>query len=316
MGNYSLSRKWFFRTQSTPVRCASCLVSGVDSVMTNSFNFDLFIFIKQMGIQNIVRIIFKQSICFDSIEKEKKKKRNNKTQKKGEILSCDNISFYAWEALIYSRGIYNSSHAVHSSEIVYENKKHLLSWPVKFWAFSPVKIIPYSCIQERMRWVEECFEPPLLSYSLGPSWYQTSFMYWLHNPGNYCSRSQGDKITTNDAAHKFEVLMGEEAEGLWKCLHNQRKSLSPFALGCTKASPEWALHSFWNTRWMRIKTSPTCMVWRRCSSNFMVPFHLGQLNQAGRFCFFLGGWQHILAAWHILLLWWYFRNSFLSWWEA
>lgn len=35
--------------------------------MTNLFNFDLLIFDKQVGIQNIARIIFKQSICFDSI---------------------------------------------------------------------------------------------------------------------------------------------------------------------------------------------------------------------------------------------------------
>lgn len=53
-------------------------------MMTNSFNFDLFIFIKQMGIQNIVRIIFKQSICFDSIEKEKKKKRETTKHRKRE----------------------------------------------------------------------------------------------------------------------------------------------------------------------------------------------------------------------------------------
>lgn len=88
MGNYSLSRKWCFRTQSTPVRCASRLVSGVDSVMTNSFNFDLFIFIKQMGIQNIVRIIFKQSICFDSIEKERKRKKEKQqnTEKGRDII--------------------------------------------------------------------------------------------------------------------------------------------------------------------------------------------------------------------------------------
>lgn len=53
--------------------------------MTNPFNFDLLIFVKQVGLQNIARIISKQGICFDSIEK---------TFKKGEILSCDNISYY------------------------------------------------------------------------------------------------------------------------------------------------------------------------------------------------------------------------------
>lgn len=70
MGNFSLTRKWLSGTQSIPVGCGSRLISGVDSVMTNPFNFDLLIFVKQVGIQNITRIIFKQVICFGSIEKK------------------------------------------------------------------------------------------------------------------------------------------------------------------------------------------------------------------------------------------------------
>lgn len=86
MGNFSLTRKWFSSTQSAPVSRGWCSASGVDFVMTNPFNFDLFLFVKQVGIQNIARIIFKQSVCFDSIKKKRKRKK---------ILSCDNISFCA-----------------------------------------------------------------------------------------------------------------------------------------------------------------------------------------------------------------------------
>lgn len=310
MGNYSLSRKWFSRTQSTPIRCGSRLVSGVDFVMTNPFHFDLFIFIKQMGIQNTVRIIFKQSICFDSIEK-KKKKRNNKTQKKGEILSCDNISFLCLRGIdLQQRHLQLFTCSTLFKNCLWEQETfaELTCEILSFFSCNNYSIFMHPRKDEvggRMLWTTSAL---LLFRSLLVS----DQFYVLHNPGNYRSRSQGDKITINDAAHKFEVLMGEEAEGLWKCLHNQRKYLSPFALGCTKAPPEWALHSLWNTRWMRVKTSPTGMVLRRCSSNFMVQFHLGQLNQAGKFYSSLGGWGHILATWHILLLWWYFRNSFLG----
>lgn len=69
----------FFATEETILRHTKhsyrmwlTLCSGVDSVMTNPFNFDLLLFIKQVGNKNIARIIVKQSICFDSIEKKER----------------------------------------------------------------------------------------------------------------------------------------------------------------------------------------------------------------------------------------------------
>lgn len=50
--------------------------SGVGSAVTNPSNFDSLIFVEQVGIQNIVRIIVKPSICFGGIEKKQGKSRD------------------------------------------------------------------------------------------------------------------------------------------------------------------------------------------------------------------------------------------------
>lgn len=178
-----------------------------------------------------------------------------------------------------------------------------------------VTIIPYSCTHERMGRVEDGFEPPLLSYFLGPCQYQNSFMYWLYSPGNYCSAHEGIwSQQMMQPAHEHKVLTGEEAEGAPKKSIQPKHLLVSLCCGVSQSTswaPEGALHSCWDTEWIRINKSLTHMSLRRCSSGFIVQFYLHQLKWAGKFYFSLGGWGHILAMWHTLLFCWYFRNSLL-----
>lgn len=108
-----------------------------------------------------------------------------------------------------------------------------------------------------------------------------------------------------DVAHETKCSQERRQKVLQRCAYNQNIALSPFALGR-------ALLDCWDTGWM----SPTCMSLRRHGSDFIVQFHVCQLNRAGRFYLSLGGWGHILATWHTLWLCWYFRISFLSCWAA
>lgn len=180
MGNLSPTRKWFSGTQSTPIRCGSHLLSGVDSVMTNPFNFDLLLFVKQVGIQNIARIIFKQSICFAVLKKQKKRR-----------------DIILWQYLfLYLRGI--DPQRRHSQLFTCSTRlKNCLQeqetsakLTCKILRVFSITIISYSCTPERMGWVEDGFEPPLLSYFLGPRRYQI-IKYQLYSPGNECSAQEG-----------------------------------------------------------------------------------------------------------------------------
>jgi len=88
-------------------------------------------------------------------------------------------------------------------------------------------------------------------------------------PGKLLSCSRGNKFTTKDAAHKHGVLTERKQKVLQRCPHRQSISLSPLALGWAKAPPGWALHRCWDSGWRRINKSPTCMSWRKCSSDFI-----------------------------------------------
>lgn len=71
-GQFFSPKETILRHTKHSYRMWLMLCSGVDSVITNAFNFDLLLFIKQVGNQNIARVIVKQSICFDSIEKKER----------------------------------------------------------------------------------------------------------------------------------------------------------------------------------------------------------------------------------------------------
>lgn len=214
MGNFSLTRKWLSGTQSVPV--GSRLISGVDSVMTNPFNFDLLVFVKQVGLQNIARIISKQGICFDSIEK---------TFKKGEILSCDNISYYTWEASIHSRGVCSSPERSARLKNCLQEEEASAKLTCELLRGFSMTIIPYSCTHERTGQVGDGFEPPLLSYFLGA---------WLQSPGNHRRAHEGERAQQRMQPPSTERSRQRKPQVLRRWWQSQSSSWNPFALGWAK----------------------------------------------------------------------------------
>lgn len=237
MGNFALTRKGFSGTQSAPIGCGSHLFSGVDSVMTNPFNFDLLIFDKQVGIQNIARIIFKQSICFDSIKK--KKKHNRKKERYYPLTTYLFMPERNW----FTAEAFTALHMQHAPQKLFTRTRNICRADRRnsegfFYNNYSIFMHPWKDgVGGRWLWTTSAFL--LLRSLLTP--HRCYVLAVQPRKSLQCSR--GNKTTMEDAAHEHEALTGEEAEGAPKMSIQPKHLLVSLCLGVsrnTSWAPGWA----------------------------------------------------------------------------